>query len=130
VTGQARSVLVFDGDCGFCTTAADWARRGWTDDAVAVVPWQALGDGGLGALGLSVPEARRAAWWADSEGHLWRGHRAVGMALRRGRGWRQPAGLLLLTPPASWVGAGVYRVVARWRHRLPGGTPACRATGT
>jgi predicted DCC family thiol-disulfide oxidoreductase YuxK len=130
VTGQVGSVLVFDGDCGSCTTAAEWARRGWGDDAVRAVSYQALGDDGLSALGLSVSDARGAAWWAGPDGNLWRGHRAVAMALRHGRGWRPPAGLLLLTPPVTWIGAGVYGVVARWRHRLPGGTPACRATGT
>jgi hypothetical protein len=38
--------------------------------------------------------------------------------------WR-PFGALLLVPPFSWIGAGLYRLIAANRHRLPGGTPAC-----
>ena len=32
---------------------------------------------------------------------------------------------LCLVPPASWVAAGVYRLIAINRSRLPGGTAAC-----
>jgi hypothetical protein len=35
------------------------------------------------------------------------------------------AGFLLATPPFSIVAALGYNVLARYRHRLPGGTPAC-----
>jgi hypothetical protein len=27
-------------------------------------------------------------------------------------------------PPLRWVAAATYPLIARWRHRLPGGTPA------
>ncbi|MGH9170291.1 MAG: hypothetical protein ACRD0Z_05400, partial [Acidimicrobiales bacterium] len=35
-------------------------------------------------------------------------------------------GRALSVPPLRWLAAAVYPVVARVRHRLPGGTPACR----
>jgi len=41
-----------------------------------------------------------------------------------GRPWRF-LGHLLVTPPFSWVAAVGYALVARYRHLLPGGTPAC-----
>ena len=108
-------VLVYDGDCGFCTGAADFVggRR---------FAWQELGAEGLARLGLTVAEARDAAWWVDETGR-YRGHLAIGHALSR----RSPLGRVLLVPPLSWAGTAVYPLVARWRHRLPGGTPACRA---
>ena len=34
-------------------------------------------------------------------------------------------GWLIATPPWSWLAAAGYDFVARFRHRLPGGTPAC-----
>jgi predicted DCC family thiol-disulfide oxidoreductase YuxK len=123
------ATLVFDGDCGFCTTAAMWAARGHVVGPLEIVAWQNLGVRGLADMGVSVPDAQKAAWWVDESGARWRGHRAVAMALRSGRGWRSPAGRLLLVPPVSWVAAGVYPVVARFRHLLPGATPACRAGG-
>jgi predicted DCC family thiol-disulfide oxidoreductase YuxK len=35
-------------------------------------------------------------------------------------------GRLLLLPPISWIAPFSYRVVARYRYRLPGATPTCR----
>ena len=57
-------MLVFDGNCGFCTWSAHWVARGWRGRARAV-PWQALGPEGLAELGLTVDEAGDAAWWVD-----------------------------------------------------------------
>jgi predicted DCC family thiol-disulfide oxidoreductase YuxK len=120
------ALLLFDGDCGFCTTVANWAQKRFRHGETAVA-WQFLGSQALAALGLTVPDVEQAAWWVDVDGGLARGHRAVGCALRAGGGWRHAAGSLILTPPTSWAAAGVYRLVARWRSHLPGGTPACRA---
>jgi predicted DCC family thiol-disulfide oxidoreductase YuxK len=122
------ATLIFDGDCGFCTTCAQWAERrfGHGEQARA---WQLLGDGVLERFGLSEQDVRQAAWWVSGDGLRERGHRAVGRALVAGGGWRRAAGWLVLTPPVSWVAAGVYRLVVRWRYRLPGGTPACRRAG-
>jgi len=41
-----------------------------------------------------------------------------------GRQWR-PLAFLARTPPFSWIASLAYRWIARNRHRLPGGTPAC-----
>jgi hypothetical protein len=32
---------------------------------------------------------------------------------------------LLLSPPLSWLAPPVYRLIARHRDKLPGGTAAC-----
>jgi predicted DCC family thiol-disulfide oxidoreductase YuxK len=121
-------VLVFDGDCGFCTTVAHWAERSFQHGERAQA-WQFLGAAALADLGLTEDDVRSAAWWVDARGPA-RGHRSIGRALQAGGGWRRVAGFVVLTPPASWVAAGVYRLVVRFRYRLPGGTPACRVAGT
>jgi len=124
--GDARTaVLVFDGDCGLCTSSARWAERRFRHGERAEA-WQVLGDLALASFGLSVTDVEQAAWWVDDAGTRERGHRAVGRALQAGGGWRRALGRVVLTPPTSWIAAGVYRVVVRWRYRLPGGTPACR----
>jgi hypothetical protein len=45
--------------------------------------------------------------------------------LLRARWPFRPVGALILLPPISWLAAGVYRLIANNRYRLPGGTPAC-----
>jgi predicted DCC family thiol-disulfide oxidoreductase YuxK len=114
--------LIFDGDCGFCTTSAGWMRRR-LPATVEVVPWQRVE---LDEIGLTKEQVSTAAYWVTASGERDRGHRAVGHALLRcGGGWKL-LGRLCLVAPTSWIAAAVYRLVARYRYRLPGGTPACR----
>ena len=115
-------MLVYDGDCGFCTRTAEWAEAR-LPEGTTVQPYQWLD---LEPLGLTPDDGKRAAWWVDGEGRRHRGHRVAGHALvAMGGFWRVP-GALMLVPPFSWLAAGGYALVARFRYRLPGGTPACR----
>src|SRR5207244_10532427 len=97
----------------------------WKDRARAVA-WQRLDSAELGRLGLTRDEAQQAAWWIDESGQRSRGHLAIARGLAAAGGWRSVCGHALLAPPLRWIAAGLYPLVARWRHRLPGGTPACR----
>ncbi|MDA8379526.1 MAG: DCC1-like thiol-disulfide oxidoreductase family protein [Actinomycetota bacterium] len=119
-------LLIFDGDCRWCSAAAGYAAR-HLHHGERVVAWQSLGARGLSAVGLSREDASVAAWWVDGPESRHRGHKAVGKALVATGGWRRCAGALALVPPTSWIAAGAYRVIVRTRSRLPGGTPACRA---
>jgi len=118
-------VLIYDGDCGFCTSSANWVAARWRDGARAV-PWQSLSPDELARQSLTRDQVRASVWWIDDRGHASRAHVAVGRALAAGSGWSAIAGRVVLVPPLRWIAAVVYPLVARWRHRLPGGTPACR----
>lgn len=118
-------VLIYDGDCGFCTSVAAAISHRWRAPA-EVAAWQHLGDGGLADLGLTTEEAQQAAWWVDTEGRRFRGHMAVAKALTAAGGWRRMVGAVLLVPPVSWAAALGYRLVVRYRYRLPGSIDACR----
>jgi predicted DCC family thiol-disulfide oxidoreductase YuxK len=91
-----------------------------------VAAWQHLGEGGLADLGLTTEDAQQAAWWVDAEGRRFRGHVAVAKALTAAGGWRRMVGVVLLVPPVSWAAALGYRLMVRYRYRLPGSTDACR----
>ncbi len=111
-------MLIYDGECGFCTSAAKWFHER-LPEGYLVIPYQSLPD--LDALGLTLGEVSSALHWIEIDGTAHRGHRAVGRALIAcGRLW-SVAGWLLLLPPISWFAAAVYRLVARYRYRLPGG---------
>ena len=103
----------------------DWIAARWRGDARAV-PWQRLSDDELAALGLTRDDVRAAVWWIDADGRRSRAHVATARSLIAGSGWTALAGRLLLVPPLRWLAAAGYPLVARWRHLLPGGTPACR----
>ena len=125
MTEQRNAILVFDGDCGFCTSSANWVRAHLSDVA-EVVAWQVLGEQGLADIGLSVEQASAAAWWVEPAGGLFEGGEAIGKALEHcRRPWRW-GGIAILLPPGHWLAGRLYPIVARNRHRLPGATPACR----
>jgi predicted DCC family thiol-disulfide oxidoreductase YuxK len=123
---DGRPLLVFDGDCGFCTKSAEWVSRDWRGRARAV-PWQTLGEKGLAEIGLTIEQVTESAWWVDQLNQPVGGHRAIGESLRACRGWKRALGTAIVSPPLDWIGPAAYRLVARHRYRLPGGTPACRA---
>jgi predicted DCC family thiol-disulfide oxidoreductase YuxK len=114
---MSRPVLVYDGDCSFCTAWARWVAAK-TQPRVCAVTWQSLSGDELTALGLTADEAGEAAWWIDDRGRS-RGHLAIAHALAAGRGWSAVLGRVLLVPPFRWVAAAGYPLVARWRNRLP-----------
>ena len=119
-----RPVLVFDGECGFCTTSARWLHR-WVvrGDSTRVAPWQQLD---LDDLGLTEEECRTSVRWVGEQGQRASGHAAIAAALRAGHLVWRPIGALLVAPGVSWLADRVYSWVASHRYALPGGTPACR----
>ena len=121
---ETEQLLVYDGDCSFCTSCVRWITAHWNGPQRAVA-WQHLDADDLDRIGLTLDDVRRASWWVDSTRGRSRGHLAIAHALRAAHGWPSVGGLMLV-PPLRWLAAGVYLLIARWRHRLPGGTPACR----
>ncbi|MEU9128187.1 DUF393 domain-containing protein [Kitasatospora sp. NPDC048540] len=127
-------VLVFDGDCGFCTTCVNFAERypratlasgGWS-----AVPYQfadlAALDRRAGGRGLVTEErAGQEVLWVTPTGEVYGGAQAAArLLLRSGGAWAYLGGFLTLAPVRP-LAAAVYRFTARNRHRFPGGTAAC-----
>ncbi|MBE1558562.1 thiol-disulfide oxidoreductase DCC family protein [Nonomuraea africana] len=116
-----RPVLVFDGDCGFCTTCVRFVERYLRPDAT-IIAWQ-FAD--LGELGVTRKRAEYELLWIDRRGRAFGGAQAVAkLLIHAGLPW-SALGLLLRVPPVRWLAHGLYRAVADNRGRLPGGTPAC-----
>lgn len=116
-----RPVFLYDGDCSFCTSCAQFIERRIPTRA-EVTPWQ-FAD--LAALGVSQPEAEEAVIWVEDTGPHGAGPVAIARLLvDAGSFWRLLGRVLDLSPVRrlAWP---VYRWVARNRHRMPGGTAAC-----
>jgi predicted DCC family thiol-disulfide oxidoreductase YuxK len=115
-----KPVLVYDGDCGFCTTCVHLLERIGPD--AEIVAWQ-LTD--LAELGITEEQAADAVQLVQIDGTVRSGHEAVAAVLgSAGWIWRV-AGRALLLPGISSIAARAYRLIADNRYRLPGGTPAC-----
>jgi predicted DCC family thiol-disulfide oxidoreductase YuxK len=120
-----RPVFLYDGDCAFCSSCARFIER-HVPTSAAVTPWQ-FAD--LDALGVSQDDAEAAVQWIDPRSD--RLVRAAGPAaialllVDAGPYWRT-LGWLLGRRPVRRIAGPTYRLIARNRHRLPGGTAACR----
>jgi predicted DCC family thiol-disulfide oxidoreductase YuxK len=115
------TVLIFDGDCGFCSACVRWGYRNLRVMPESV-PFQ-LAD--LAGLGLTVEQVSAAVWLVD-DGQQHRGHLAVAglLAMQPSLGWRTLA-KAMRAPGFSAIFALGYALVVRFRHRLPGATEAC-----
>lgn len=120
MTARPRPLLVFDGDCAFCTSSARLLEK--IGPGAEIVAWQQTD---LDALGLSEAVASAAVQWVEIDGTIRSGHEAVAAALSTAGGIWALAGRALLSPGISPIAAATYRLIANNRHRLPGGTPAC-----
>jgi predicted DCC family thiol-disulfide oxidoreductase YuxK len=120
---RERGLLIFDGDCGFCTTSARFVSR-WVDrrDRYEVQPWQELD---LAPLGVTEADCIEAAQFVRCDGSVVSGHRAIAAGLTHGAPLWRPLGHLLTLPGVSQLAARVYTWVADHRYALPGGTAAC-----
>jgi len=120
VSRRERPVLVYDGACAFCTSAVLVVERIGPD--AEIVAWQFTD---LAELGITEEQATDAVQWVQIDGTVRSGHEAIAaMLVTAGRIWKI-IGRMILLPRISWMAAKVYRLVARNRYRLPGGTPAC-----
>lgn len=127
-------VLVFDGDCAFCTSCVTWAER-YLRATLASGGWDAVPsrradlatlEARAGGVGLVSPErAARELLWVTPTGRVYGGAQAVARLLMRTGGAWAYAGAVLALPPVRPAAEALYRLVARNRRRLPGGTPAC-----
>ncbi|MFF2138981.1 thiol-disulfide oxidoreductase DCC family protein [Streptomyces sp. NPDC058193] len=118
---QTRPVLIYDGDCAFCTSSVLFAER-HVRPRCDIIPWQ-FAD--LGSLGTARERAEYELLWITPTGAVHGGAQAVAkLLLSAGKGWAVP-GVLLTLPPLRWIAHGVYRLIANNRQRMPGGTPAC-----
>lgn|GEM_PF-432578 len=122
-TGK-EAVLVYDGECGFCTSAVHLAER-LAGGPYRTVAWQ---QADLDGLGLSYDKCRRAVQWVGAAGEQAEGAAAVGALLRASaRPALRALGRLLAVASVAPAAERAYRFVAANRHRLPGS--ASRAKG-
>lgn len=108
--------LVYDADCGFCTRSAQWLDP-------APVPWHTLD---LVAVGATQEQADANAGWLVDGQITALGAEAITEALRAKGGTSRLLGRLLTVPGLRGIAHLVYPRIAANRHRMPGGTAACR----
>ncbi|MDE3138854.1 MAG: DUF393 domain-containing protein [Acidobacteriota bacterium] len=123
-------MLIFDGDCALCTRGARWLEERWRSPVpIAIAAQRVHAQHPL----LDIPSRREldeSLWWLEGSRRDAGAAAVARSLLATSWPWRA-LGLLLLTPPLSWVASPAYSLLARHRHRLPGASDACaRALAT
>lgn len=113
-TDLRTPVLVYDGDCAFCSRYVRWLQRGRHPIRVTSFQesWPQLDE-----IGLTIDDVQRSAWWLDGEAKA-SGASAISSALIAVGGVRAAAGRLIGSRLLKPVSERVYAVVARNRHQL------------
>ncbi|MFO0972519.1 MAG: lipase maturation factor family protein [Phycisphaerae bacterium] len=121
-TAAARPVLIYDGDCGFCTRQVT-RLRALAGERVEMLTAQSAGER---FPILPQTELLAAIHLVSPDGRITRGAAAIlaVLALSGARRWRAAAWGYSHLPGAAAVCEWGYRRVARNRHRL-GGAAAC-----
>lgn len=114
-------VLIYDGDCGFCTQVARWGQQRFELEHIA--PWQTLD---LTNYGLTPEQCNAAVQWVAADGSVSSGGSAVAQVLGEGGRLSRTAGRALRLPILRSLNDFAYHVVAKNRYRFPGSTDACR----
>ena len=121
-SGAAKPVLIFDGDCGFCTTTANWIEKS-SLTPVEIQPYQWAK---LAKFGLTEQEAAAKVQLVVGS-KVFAGHHCMAkLLLIQPNALLKLLGAVMVMPGIDPISAKVYDWVAANRHKLPGGTPACK----
>jgi predicted DCC family thiol-disulfide oxidoreductase YuxK len=120
--GATKPILIFDGDCGFCTTTANWIEgRSLTPIEIQPYQWVKLAD-----FGLTEKEAADKVQLI-ADGKIFAGHHCMAkLLLIQPNALLKFLGAVMVMPGVDPISEKVYEWVAANRHKLPGGTPACK----
>jgi predicted DCC family thiol-disulfide oxidoreductase YuxK len=110
---DGRLILVYDGECDFCTRLARWVERHDRRGRVEAKPNQYPGL--IESLGLTREEVDRASWVVEG-GRRFEGAAGISRVLRQLGGVWRVLGYLYLAPPVRWVEDRYYSRVARRRR--------------
>jgi len=117
---EPTPLLIFDGDCAFCTSSVQFIERRIRRHP-HIQSWQRSD---LAGLGLTQEQCESAVQLIEN-GRVTSAHVAIARLLIYGKwGWAV-LGYLLLVPGIKQIAGVVYRWVAKNRDRMPGGTAEC-----
>lgn len=121
-TWKDDTVLIYDGDCAFCALWVARLQRALPTSPRAMTSQEVDPD----ALGLTAEDVRDYAWLITPTRHIAGADILPELLVHQEPFGLRVLGHLLRLWPVAVIARGVYALVARTRHVLPGGTTECR----
>ena len=113
--------LIWDGDCAFCARCVGFIERRVKTEAKIIAHQKA----DLLKLGLTTEQCNAALQWVFRDSTIRSGSRAVAALLRSSNfGWAI-LGVAIDLPVVRLISSAIYKLIAKNRQHLPGGTAAC-----
>ncbi len=115
-TSKFSRTVIFDGECGFCTS---WIKRGRALDWLKLIDWRARLEPGLASKfpQTTKEETKNRIVSIRPDGKTYGGFFAMRDIMVRFPVTFLPA-LFMYIPGAGWIGEPVYQWIARNRHRF------------
>jgi predicted DCC family thiol-disulfide oxidoreductase YuxK len=121
LTLPARGLIIYDGDCGFCTASVNRLVR-HARSHPDYLPWQSLD---LARYGLTPEQCQKRMYYTAPDGVVRGGAGAVAATLRNSSMPWPAAGVFLSLPGVRGIAEIVYRKIAANRYRMPGASASC-----
>jgi predicted DCC family thiol-disulfide oxidoreductase YuxK len=119
---QREPILIFDGDCAFCSSSIRLVKKVISSHP-QIKPFQWTD---LSTLGLTEKECRESVQFYKDQNNRFSGAQSFAQFLiLSSKPWNL-FGYFLELPLIKWIAKIFYGLIAKNRYRLPGGTPACK----
>lgn len=116
------SSVIYDGDCAFCSSAARFGKARIAPN-LAFLAYQQTN---LAEYGLTTTECEKSLQFVSDDNQIFNGAKAVAQILISAGFLYRILGRIMNLPLLNKLAQLIYVLVAKNRHRLPGGTPTCK----
>ena len=124
---SGNAYLLFDGDCGVCTSLAEIARSMDSKCRFTIRPYQSFDEAGLREFKITYAKCRKRIYVMSRAGHVYPGAFGVNYFLLDKFPWNLVVLLMYLVPVLLVFEVIGYRIFALNRARISGwlGLTAC-----
>jgi predicted DCC family thiol-disulfide oxidoreductase YuxK len=116
------AIVIYDGDCAFCSSAARLAQKRIAPK-LTYSPYQFTE---LAKYAITVQAAQSSLKFVAASGQVFSANFAVSQIMRSGNRFWNIVGVVVDLPIIRSLAALGYNLTAKYRHKLPGGTPTCK----
>lgn len=117
-----QQVVIYDGDCGFCSRSVEYARIRVAPNLVYLASQKV----NLEDYGLTKEDCEKALQFVTSDSQVVAAEKAVIQILKQGNFACKLLGTVMSLPIVNLISKLGYRFVARNRGKVSGSTGSCQ----
>ncbi len=111
-------LLIFDGDCGICTTTAEYIKKRSNESFIKVKPYQVLNLNEIHNELNAVKTSKSVYFYEVNTSRIYSKSKAVFMALKKMNGVYKVMGYLLDNPLFVFISNPIYNLIAKNRTKI------------